>query len=400
MSASAFPSQLVVTVDDLGYATERDKGIIEAFEEGIVSQASLLVNGLSVDSAIVAAASAKKKKNDYHYHQWPGIEPLDKSMLPSQFFFKHYQFTDHPDYILPLNPCSSEKLIFPIKHVERSGLPLGLHFNITEGKCSFLSEGTLTDTITHLPIRPWKDTFLGKEGLWKFANPAPSNNHSLQHDYTDKLQPFKIYVGYELLAQLDQFVLKTGFLPTHVDGHNHIHILPTVAQILSLLLPIFHIRWIRCPIDSHVLNQTDLFQSLSAPQQSFFRDITDLAQYAKEMWASNLRTSNYFLGCCLMGKRNSFELATESIKQLLQIDKKSIPSSSSSSPTASSSASSSTTAALSLEIMIHAGYASKTGDDFSQSTEREYELQIITDSRWPDWLIKHNVEIKPFVHLN
>ena len=35
---------LVVTADDLGYSEERDRGIVRAYREGIVTGASLLVN--------------------------------------------------------------------------------------------------------------------------------------------------------------------------------------------------------------------------------------------------------------------------------------------------------------------------------------------------------------------
>ena len=47
---------LIVTADDFGYATERDKGIIEAFNNGIITRASLLVNGSSATSTAVELA--------------------------------------------------------------------------------------------------------------------------------------------------------------------------------------------------------------------------------------------------------------------------------------------------------------------------------------------------------
>ena len=39
--------KLIVTADDLGISPERDEGIFEAFQHGIVTTASLLVNGCS-----------------------------------------------------------------------------------------------------------------------------------------------------------------------------------------------------------------------------------------------------------------------------------------------------------------------------------------------------------------
>jgi len=43
--------KLIVTADDLGIAPERDQGIFEAFEHGIVTSASLLVNGCTAREA-------------------------------------------------------------------------------------------------------------------------------------------------------------------------------------------------------------------------------------------------------------------------------------------------------------------------------------------------------------
>jgi len=43
--------KLIVTADDLGIAPERDEGIFAAFQHGIVTNASLLVNGCSARAA-------------------------------------------------------------------------------------------------------------------------------------------------------------------------------------------------------------------------------------------------------------------------------------------------------------------------------------------------------------
>ncbi|MGB1600998.1 MAG: ChbG/HpnK family deacetylase, partial [Promethearchaeia archaeon] len=42
---------LIVTADDLGISPERDEGIFQAFSDGIVTNASLLVNGCSAREA-------------------------------------------------------------------------------------------------------------------------------------------------------------------------------------------------------------------------------------------------------------------------------------------------------------------------------------------------------------
>lgn len=42
----------IVTADDLGYSPERDRGIIDAYNKGIVTRASLLINGYSRATAV------------------------------------------------------------------------------------------------------------------------------------------------------------------------------------------------------------------------------------------------------------------------------------------------------------------------------------------------------------
>ena len=43
---------LIINADDLGRSPERDRGILEAFQYGIVTSASLLANGASFVTAV------------------------------------------------------------------------------------------------------------------------------------------------------------------------------------------------------------------------------------------------------------------------------------------------------------------------------------------------------------
>ncbi len=49
---------LIINADDLGINSERDRGILEAFQYGIVTNASLLANGPSFDTAVIKAMAA------------------------------------------------------------------------------------------------------------------------------------------------------------------------------------------------------------------------------------------------------------------------------------------------------------------------------------------------------
>lgn len=50
------PKNLIITSDDFGYSEERDDGIVQCFRHGAISCVSLMVNGLSVCSAVEKAA--------------------------------------------------------------------------------------------------------------------------------------------------------------------------------------------------------------------------------------------------------------------------------------------------------------------------------------------------------
>ncbi len=53
-----FMIRLIINADDLGINPQRDSGIIEAFEHGIVTSATMIANGLSFASAAEHASSA------------------------------------------------------------------------------------------------------------------------------------------------------------------------------------------------------------------------------------------------------------------------------------------------------------------------------------------------------
>jgi hopanoid biosynthesis associated protein HpnK len=50
----------------------------------------------------------------------------------------------------------------------------------------------------------------------------------------------------ELRRQITK-VLSAGILPTHLDGHKHVHVLPGVSDVVMRLAQEFSIRSIRCP---------------------------------------------------------------------------------------------------------------------------------------------------------
>ena len=51
-------AQLIITADDMGYSSRRDDGIIQCWDDGAVTRASVMVNGVTAEEA---CRKAKKK---------------------------------------------------------------------------------------------------------------------------------------------------------------------------------------------------------------------------------------------------------------------------------------------------------------------------------------------------
>lgn len=101
------------------------------------------------------------------------------------------------------------------------GLDLGLHLNLTEGRPLAGPGSSLTDG---------RKTFPGKAEAWRRAA-------------ADELDADE--VRREVAAQWERLTA-LGAEPTHVDGHNHVHLFPAVRELLAELAADL---WVRVPCD-------------------------------------------------------------------------------------------------------------------------------------------------------
>lgn len=105
-------------------------------------------------------------------------------------------------------------------------IDVGLHLNFTEGR-PICPVAEITSLVNE------DGFFLGKFGFW---DAFLENRVDIQH------------VAKEAEAQLQRFVDLCGINPTFFNGHNHVHILPSVAECLALLFGARGIRCTRLPI--------------------------------------------------------------------------------------------------------------------------------------------------------
>jgi chitin disaccharide deacetylase len=154
---------LIVNADDYNSDEERNRGILEAAEKGIVTSVSVIAN-------------------------------------------------------LPFSAESAEKLktIF--------GPRIGVHFNLTKGVPITKRATTLVDE---------GNQFFKKKKAWRRA---------LLYQYDLK------EVAEEFAAQISR-LQELGISPDHLDGNNHLHIFPYIAEVVARLARDFGIKKIRLPLE-------------------------------------------------------------------------------------------------------------------------------------------------------
>jgi predicted glycoside hydrolase/deacetylase ChbG (UPF0249 family) len=291
---------LLVVADDFGVNSPRTRGILTA--QHLLSHASLLLNGAAAEEAAYAAAA--------------------------------------------------------------SGLPLALHFNITEGQplpvTSARSNPLLDKSTGH---------FLGKAPLLQLLHGREEKRDSA---------PLVDAVMEQLEIQVGRFVALTGIRSVALDGHHHVQCLPLVADAIcnffassSSLAEGISLRYLRIPFDpslpavtsSRFLEQEDCFG------MPFWSRVSMLAsKMAAAVGPVVAAQSQGFLPDCMIG----FDFMGDRFSSKALVEKlRSLP-----------------TSATVVELMTHIGFplhprsprADNThfwADAFSQDDGRACELRVL-----------------------
>eukprot|EP01138_Halocafeteria_seosinensis_P002212 gb/GECG01002264.1/.p1 GENE.gb/GECG01002264.1/~~gb/GECG01002264.1/.p1 ORF type:complete len:391 (+),score=38.72 gb/GECG01002264.1/:1-1173(+) len=342
--------RLVVIADDCGYDAVRDTGILECFEEsGVISGGSLLVNGSSAAQFVEKAVGLKRA-------------PAEQ---------------DSGEVYQKANPETDTKFVPQVeRECNDSAFSLGLHLNLTEGvPCSsscFCEENGLT-----VPEKQTDGSFIqcfrGKYGFRRALQAGSVSDDSMIC---------------EMCAQIDRFVYLRGGPPSHLDGHQHIHVIPEVASCIIRALSRYSWAnglWIRVP---HMMPEELDHCSKTQPchVSDFLHNVSYNASVTKAMFAEvKLRTSDYFMGCGVMGKC----MSTDTVLNLLKCainratrSRKNV-----------------------LEFMCHPGNASSGEggcgvgpDEFSMAADREHETRVLKELGRKLHHLKRNMR-KDNVHL-
>lgn len=228
---------------------------------------------------------------------------------------------------------------------KRHNIPMGLHANLSEGRpvCPGLQRNsTLTDPLGF---------FHGKAGF----------RQALQRGQLSMEQ-----VELELRAQVRLFVELTGHLPGHMDGHQHVHVLPEVREVFAQVLSELGIPYTRVPVEVGLHSCSWLPAHLLRFYTQVEKDAVDSIPVFKR---HGIRWPDVYLGLSTMGQHMSVSSLQRALDHALEAGRPGC-----------------TGPPLSAELMVHPGYPSNPQeggcgqgpDDFSQSAERQHELDVLT----------------------
>ncbi len=156
-----------------------------------------------------------------------------------------------------------------------AGLPLGLHLNLTEGPLP--APNSLTDG---------DGQRLGKLGL----RAVLAAGRVTRKD-----------IAGEIRRQFDRFIDLTGELPSHVDGHHHIHVEALVAEVLApIMAREYGVHCVRLPREAGL----DTLPGDAEYEADFQCGVVRSAQAAEAVFAAaGLYSTGAFLGQSTMGMR-------------------------------------------------------------------------------------------------
>lgn len=187
-----------------------------------------------------------------------------------------------------------------------------------------------------------------------------------------------LQVREELEAQLSRFRELLGKSPTHVDGHQHVHVLPGVCQVFAEALQEYGVRFTRLPAERGVGSCA----WLEAPARAFACTVERDARAAIGPFSRHgLRWTDAFVGLSTCGRHMSAHRVLGSLARALE----DIPAGH----------------ALTAELMAHPGYPSvppaggcgEGPDAFSCSWERLHELHVLTAPTLRAWLAQNGVQL-------
>nr|XP_056715180.1 carbohydrate deacetylase [Euleptes europaea] len=264
-----------------------------------------------------------------------------------------------------------------VQLARRYHIPIGLHANLSEGvpACRALKE---------------KSSLLNQEGFFH----GKMGIRTVLAEGLLKMSEVK----QELIAQVELFRELTGHLPHHMDGHQHVHVLPEVRHVFAQVLEEYGIRHTRVPIEPALHHCSWINPHL----MNFYLGVEKDSLNTVDVFTKHgIRWPDIYIGLSTMGKNMSVSNILRAIDNattdFLAKAEPSIPPSSPSSPDQE-------IRTVTIELMTHPGYPSvppvggcgEGPDDFSQSWERLHELETLKNPELQSHYKTRNIQLCAF----
>ncbi|NXG75194.1 YDJC deacetylase, partial [Baryphthengus martii] len=255
------------------------------------------------------------------------------------------------------------------KLARRYNIPIGLHANLSEGSpvCEVLR--------TNSSLLNQDGFFHGKMGFRTALSKGLLNMSEVKQ---------------ELKAQVELFRELTGHLPPHMDGHQHVHVLPEVRHVFAEVLEEYGIKYTRVPIEPG-LHSCDW---IPPALMDFYLGVEEDSFNTVDVFTRHgIRWPDIYIGLSTMGKNMSVGNIWSAIDTAIVefTSKEPLPQG----------------RAVTIELMVHPGYPSvppvggcgEGPDDFSQSWERLHELQTLIKPELQSHYKTRNIQLCSFKDL-
>ncbi|NXR68402.1 YDJC deacetylase, partial [Rhadina sibilatrix] len=249
----------------------------------------------------------------------------------------------------------------------RYNIPIGLHANLSEGSpvCEVLK--------TNSSLLNQDGFFHGKMGFRTALSKGLLNMSEVKQ---------------ELKAQVELFHELTGHLPPHMDGHQHVHVLPEVRHVFAEVLEEYGIKYTRVPIEPGLHDCDWIPPSL----MDFYLGVEEDSFNTVDVFTKHgIRWADAYIGLSTMGRN----MSVSSIRSAIDSAVLRLP------------ARAARGATVTIELMVHPGYPSvppaggcgEGPDDFSQSWERLHELQTLIKPELQSHYKSRNIQLCSFKDL-
>jgi predicted glycoside hydrolase/deacetylase ChbG (UPF0249 family) len=221
----------------------------------------------------------------------------------------------------------------------------GLHLNLTEGFPISKISNLINDK-TQIINKEGK--FLGKHEFYELLE----NNESIDFEF----------IKNEIISQIQFFHEELGFYPSHIDGHQHIHIIPSIAEILAKIMNCFCIKKTRIPYEKENF------------EIEFYNKVKNYSTISKGIYDSKkIIYSQKYLGIKYMGNNFKHEKILDEIINLKNeeetVDKRD-----------------SENKFISVELMTHPGKSQSNKEGFMINMKKDdYFNNDVKGYAWDEW---------------